>query len=125
MNGVVLDTGALIALEGGDRAVTILISEARRTNTHLTIPAGCIAQAWRHPARQARLATFLRLSNVLIVALDAAEARRIGLLLAATQTRDIVDAHVAICAQRQNQTVLTSDPDDIAVLGPSLQIHRV
>ncbi len=125
MNGVVFDTGALIALERGDRGVTVLISEARKTATRLTVPAGCVAQAWRNPARQARLAMFLRLPIVDVPTIDAAEARRIGLLLAATQTTDIVDAQVALCAQRLRQTVLTSDPDDIALLGPALQIHRV
>ncbi len=125
MNGVVFDTGALIALERGDRGVTVLIIEARRTTTRLTVPAGCVAQAWRHPATQARLAMFLRLPIVEVPTIDAAEARRIGLLLAATQTSDIVDAHVALCAQRLGQTVLTSDPNDIALLGPSLEIHRV
>lgn len=125
MNGAVFDTGALIALERGDRALTILIAEARRTNATLIIPAGCVAQAWRHPSRQARIASFLREPNVDIVAMDAAEARRIGLILAATHTDDIVDAHVAICAQRLGLTVLTSDPGDIALLGPSLQVHRV
>lgn len=125
MKGVVFDTGALIALERGDRAVTVLISEARKTNTKVTTPAGCVAQAWRKPQRQARIASFLRLPNVDIVAMDSAEARRIGLLLAATGTRDIVDAHVAICAHRLDQTVLTSDPGDIKQLGPTLQTHRV
>jgi len=125
MNGVVLDTGALIALERGTRAVVVLIAEARESNARLTIPAGCVAQAWRNSKRQARVASLLRLPNVDIVALDAAEARRIGQLLATTRTSDIVDAHVAICAHRLDQTVLTSDPDDIARLGPTLTTHRV
>ncbi len=125
MNGVVFDTGALIALERGDRSIAILISEARRSNAVLTIPAGCVAQAWRNPARQVRVATLLRLPNVDIVGMDATEARRIGLLLAATHTADIVDAHVAICAQRLHQTVLTSDPKDIERLAPNLELHVV
>ena len=125
MSGAVLDAGALIALERGDRAVAVLIADARRARSTLTVPAGCVAQVWRDPRRQARVAAFLRLSNVDIVAMDAADARRIGLLLAASDTADIADAHVAVCALRLGGAVVTSDPEDIARLAPTLRIHRV
>jgi predicted nucleic acid-binding protein len=125
LSGVVLDTGALIALDRGARELAVLIVEARRANDTLTVPAGCVAQAWRRPAHQARLAGFLRLPNVDVVALDDAEARRVGLLLAQTRTKDVVDAHVAICAHRLGQVVLTSDPDDISRLAPSVITSRV
>lgn len=125
MNGVVFDTGALIALDRGDRAVVVLVAEARRTNDVITVPAGCVAQAWRSPAGQARLATLLRLPNVEVVALDDAEARRVGLLLAGTHTNDVVDAHVAICAHRLRQVVLTSDPSDLTKLAPTVAVVRV
>ena len=119
------DTGALIAVERGDRAVAVLLVEARRSSAPITVPAGCVAQVWRNPARQARTATLLRQSNVEIVALDDADARRVGLLLAATGTRDVVDAHVALCAHRTGRPVLTSDPDDIRRLAPSADVRRV
>ena len=125
MSGLIFDTGALIALDRGDREVVIIVAEARRARDTITVPAGCVAQAWRAPSRQARLASFLRQTNVDIVALDGAEARRIGLLLAAAGANDVVDAHVAICAHRLGQTVLTSDPDDIAHLAPAARTHRV
>ena len=125
MNGVVFDAGGLIALERGTRAVTVLVAEARRTNDTITVPAGCVAQAWLDPRRQTRLAAFLRLPNVEIIALDGAAARRVGLLLAASKTRDVTDAHVALCGFRLDQTVLTSDPDDIRRLGPSLRVHPI
>ena len=125
MTGVVLDTGALIALERADRTIAVVIAEARSTNATLTVPAGCVAQAWRNPSRQARLSSFLRLTNVDVVPIDDGEARRIGLLLSATGTTDIVDAHVAICAHRLDRTVLTSDPKDIRRLGPDLKIRKI
>ena len=125
MTGVVLDTGALIALDRGDRAITVLIAEARAANATLTVPAGCVAQAWRNPSRQARLSSFLRLTNVDVIPIDNLQARRIGLLLAATGSTDIVDAHVAICAHRLGQTVVTSDPEDISRLGPNLDVQRI
>ena len=125
MSGSVLDTGALIALERGDRHVVGVVAEARQVRATLTVPAGCVAQAWRDPRRQARLANFLRGSNVDIVALDADAARRVGLLLAASGTTDVVDAHVAVCALRRGGPVLTSDPEDIRTLAPTVRVHRV
>jgi hypothetical protein len=125
VSGAVFDTGALIALDRGVREIAVLVAEARSAQDTITVPAGCIAQAWPRPRRQARLAAFLRLPNVTIAALGDAEARRIGLLLAGTRTRDAVDAHVAICAHRLGQVVLTSDPDDIARLSPSVLARRI
>ena len=125
MRGVVFDTGALLALERGDRALLVLVAEARRENLTITVPAGCVAQAWRAPARQARVASFLRLPNVRIVALDDEEARLVGLLLARAGRSDIADGHVAVCAARLRQPVLTSDPDEIRRLAPALVLRRV
>ena len=125
MNGVVLDTGALLALERGDRAIDALLLKAKRVGATLTVPAGCVAQAWRDPRRQARLSSFLRRSFVNIVALDAGDARRVGLLLAASGTTDVVDAHVAVCALRLNEPVLTSDPKDIRTLASTVRLLRV
>lgn len=67
-------------------------------------------------ARQAASHWRLRLANVAVLALDDAEARRVGLLLAARGRRDVADAHVAIVATRLRQTVVTSDPEDIVQL---------
>jgi len=125
MSGVVFDTGALLALERGDRSMLVLVAEARAGNDRITVPAGCVAQAWRAPARQARVAAFLRLPNVDVVPLDDAEARLVGLLLAAARGADIADGHVALCATRLGQTVLTSDPKDIRALAPRVTVRPV
>lgn len=125
MKGVVFDTGALIALERGNRDVLVIVAEARIRGHAITVPAACVAQAWRPPSRQARIAAFLRLPNVRIVALDDEEARLVGLLLARAKARDITDAHVALCATRLGQLVLSSDPDDLLALAPKLVVQRV
>jgi predicted nucleic acid-binding protein len=123
--GVVFDTGALTAVERGDRAMAVLLAESRRTGAPIAVPAGCVAQIWRQPARQARTAVLLRQPHVEIVPLDDADARRVGLLLAATSTTDVVDAHVALCAHRTHRPVLTSDPADIRRVAPTARIIRV
>jgi len=125
VSGAVFDSGALIALERGDRAIAVLLDEAREARETITVPAGCVAQTWRDPRRQARLASFLRLGTVAVVPLDDEDARRVGLRLAATGSTDVVDAHVALCGQRLGQVVVTSDPDDITRLAPSVRVHRV
>ncbi len=125
MSGLVFDTGALIALDRGDRAVVIVVAEARLGGHTITVPSACVAQAWRAPARQARVAAFLRLPNVRIVALDDEEARLVGLLLARAKDKDVVDAHVVVCALRLGQVVLSSDPDDLRSLAPTVIVQRV
>lgn len=122
---IVFDTGALIALERNRRDVVVLVGEARRTNDTILVPTGCVAQAWREPRRQARLAAFLRLPNVRIAPLDDEEARRVGLLLAAARASDVVDAQVAVCALRGGHVVLTSDPNDLQRLAPTIRAERV
>lgn len=125
MNSAVLDTGALIAWERATRTMVALVAEALAGGATLTVPAGCVAQAWRSPQRQARLAALLRRPEIRIAALDAGDARRVGVLLAATQTTDTVDAHVAICALRLGQPVLTSDPGDLSRLSADIRTVRV
>jgi hypothetical protein len=39
-------------------------------------------------------------------------------LLAASRTADVCDAHVVICARRNEQPIVTSDPEDLAKLDP-------
>jgi hypothetical protein len=113
MAAVVFDTGALIALDRGDRAIGALIAAAADSGAEAVTSSACVAQAWRNPARQARLARAL--TGFLERDLDAARARECGVLLARSDTRDIVDAAVALLAD-DGDTVLTSDPRDIARL---------
>jgi hypothetical protein len=47
------------------------------------------------------------------------------MLLAATRTRDLVDAHVVICGRRAAQPIVTSDPHDLRRLDPNAQLITV
>jgi hypothetical protein len=49
----------------------------------------------------------------------------LGLLLAKSGMSDVVDAHVALLARRLHATVLTSDPDDLTALDPTLTLVTV
>ena len=120
--GITLDAGALIALERGSRAVTALLTRARDRETSIAVPAGVVAQVWRDGRRQARLAQFLRSRHCEIVPLDALGARMAGHLCATSATSDIVDASVVVVARQRGRRVITSDPDDLRRLDPTLEL---
>ncbi len=119
----VLDAGALIALDRGDRNTWALLTEVHRAGQRPVVPAPVIAQAWRGGQRQARLARVL--SGVELVVADGLLSRRAGELLGQSRTTDVLDALVALAAQdRPGCEVLTSDPADIHHLLQALNIQR-
>lgn len=113
MKVFVLDAGALIALERGDREARAYVFLAEQGTATLTTSSAVVAQVWRGGARQVRLARFLTSDLVTEIALDPDESRRIGNLAAAVGTSDVVDGHVALIALERDAFVITSDPDDI------------
>ena len=117
---LILDAGALIAVERRDRDTLALIKQeliARRAPlTH----GGVIGQVWRDGVRQASLA---RLVPALDVAgLDAAFGQRAGVLLRRSRRTDVIDAGVVLLAQ-DDDVILTSDPDDLAPLAAAADLH--
>lgn len=123
--GVTLDAGGLIALDRNDRRVIVLLARAAETKSRVTVPASALAQAIRRPERQVRLARLIRQPTTDVVALDRVDATHVGRLLAASDTADITDAHVVICARRAGQRVVSSDPDDLRRLDPDLEVVAV
>jgi predicted nucleic acid-binding protein len=122
MKGITLDAGGLIALDRNDRRVLVLLVRAMEAGMRVTVPATALAQVIRNPARQARLSRLIRQAATDLIALDAPDATAVGLLLAGTGTSDIADAHVAICARRAGQAVVTSDPNDLRRIAPDLHL---
>ena len=122
MSGITFDAGGLIALDRNDRRVLTLVARAMERGMRITIPATALAQAIRNPRRQARLSRLVRQPGTDLIALDGRDATALGLLLARTGTRDVVDAHVVICAQRAAQAVVTSDAGDLTRIAPGLQV---
>jgi hypothetical protein len=122
---VVFDTGVLIALEGADRRLGVLLARARELKQPILIPAGVLAQAWRDGARQARLARLIRTSHVRVVDLTAVQARAAGELCGRRGTSDVIDASVVILARSVRAFVATSDPHDLRHLDPELTLARV
>jgi predicted nucleic acid-binding protein len=125
MPGITMDAGGLIALDRNDRRVIVLLARAFETASPVTIPASALAQAMRTPDRQARLSRLIRQPTTNVIALDQVDAVQVGRLLAASGTADVVDAHVVICARRSGQRVLTSDPNDLTRLDPSIELIAI
>lgn len=122
MRGATLDAGALIALDRDDRRVLVLLARAAEVGARMTVPATALAQALRRPARQVRLARLLRQPTTDIAPLDGPDATSVGVLLAASRTADIADAHVVVCARRARQAIVTSDPGDLQRLDPTAHL---
>ncbi len=122
MPGVVLDAGGLIALDRGDRRVIVLLARSATAGARITVPATALAQAIRRPERQVRMARLVRQPTTDVVPLDPVDATSVGVLLGASGTSDIADAHVVICARRAGQQVVTSDAADLRRLDPEVRV---
>jgi len=121
MRQIVLDAGALIALERGEREARAYVFLAEQGHATLVTSSAVVAQVWRGGARQVRLARLLTSDLVTELPLDTDASRRIGALAAAVGAADVVDGHVAVIALERDAVVITSDPDDIARWGIDVQ----
>lgn len=122
---LVLDAGALIALDRGDHRMIALLQRALAQGLEFRVPAGVVGQAWRDGRVQATLARFLRGEEVEIVPLDEQLARSCGELCGATDSSDIIDASVVILARERRDPIVTGDPDDLRRLDPAAQMILV
>lgn len=111
MSALVLDAGALVAVDRDDRAMMARLRVAQQHGVELRSNAMVIAQVWRDPqGRQVNLARLLRAVD--IRAVDQRDGRQAGVLLGVTGTADPVDATVVLLANPGDR-ILTSDPDDL------------
>jgi hypothetical protein len=120
-----LDAGALIALDRGDRRMIALLRRALAQGRTFRVPAGVVAQAWRDGRGQVTLARFLRSHEVEVIPLDEQLARSCGELCGAANASDIIDASVVILARQKRDPIVTSDPNDLRRLDPAAQIITV
>jgi predicted nucleic acid-binding protein len=125
VNGIVFDAGGLIALERNDRRVFSILDTVLEDGDRIIVPATALAQVIRNPARQVRLWRMIQFDKTEVVPLDASQAQAVGALLARTNTSDITDAHVVICAQAAGYAILTSNPLDLKRLDPALRLIRI
>lgn len=111
---LVLDTGALIALERNDRAMWERLKVAATKWDGAVSHGGIVGQAWRgRGPRQALLARAL--DHIDVYGLDAGLGRAAGELLARTNGTDVIDAAIVLLAA-DGDVIVTSDPEDLEPL---------
>jgi hypothetical protein len=114
VSALVLDEGALVAIDRDDRSMIARLRVAQQRGTELRTNAMVVAQVWRdQKGRQASLARLLRAVDVR--AIEHQDGRRAGVLLGLAGTADPIDACVVLLAGPGDR-ILTSDPDDLTRL---------
>lgn len=118
---LVLDAGALVAVERGDRDLVALVKTERTAGRTPVTHGAVVAQVWRGgTGRQAPVARLL--AGVEVIAVDDSLGRRAGRLLAINGTSDAVDALV-VCLASDGDDLLTSDPEDLRDLAEAAGLH--
>jgi hypothetical protein len=126
--GLVLDAGALQALETHPIRLLVDLQRAHALGLPIRIPAGALAQSWRGGPRSAALARLLKQSCA-VVQVDERSAREIGEFIASVRLPrrvkpDIADAQVALLTRATASLVWTSDPEDMASYGVAADFIR-
>lgn len=126
MNGLTLDTGALIALERRSRRMLIAIDVAFTRDMEVTVPAPVVVEWWRgQRGRSAKLLDAFRVEP-----LSDALARVAGKALAEMSGKrgpSVTDAVVMASAALRGDLVYTADIDDLERLKqvfPSVRLLR-
>lgn len=118
---LILDAGAFLAVERGDRDVVALVKQERLAGRIPSTNGGVVAQVWRGGhGRQVPVARLL--AGVDIIALDDALGRRAGQLLARSGLSDAIDAAV-VSQAADGDVILTSDPADLLALAEAAGTH--
>ena|SRR5688572_16719147 len=118
---LLLDAGALIALERNDRAMWRRLKDAVALGEPPVTHGGIVGQAWRgRGPKQARLATAL--DHLDIRNLDDALGRAAGELLSLSRQSDVIDAALVLLAE-DGDVIATSDLDDLEPLARAADRH--
>jgi len=123
VSALILDAGALLAVDRGERAMIARLRVAQQGGLELRSNAMVVAQVWRdRRGRQANLARVLRAVDVRAV--NHSDGREAGILLAEAGTNDPIDATVVLLAAPGDR-ILTSDPEDLTRLATAARNHAV
>jgi hypothetical protein len=123
VSAVILDAGALLAVDRDDRAMIARLRAAQRNGLELRSNAMVVAQVWRdRRGRQVSLAQVLRAVDVRAV--SQSDGRNAGVLLAEAGMADPIDATVVLLAGPGDR-ILTSDPRDLTRLAAAARNRAV
>jgi predicted nucleic acid-binding protein len=108
--GITFDTGALIALERGDKRMRSIVLGAMLRKVRLTVPAVVLAEWWRATPRQKDILDSIDVEDT---------TRQLGQSAGAAQVSapaTAVDAIVMASAAQRGDLVYTSDFEDLQAL---------
>lgn len=122
MAGITLDTGALIALERGNKRMRALLLAADQDDVPVTVPALVLVEWWRSGTGRQRTI----LEAVDVEPLSEQLAKLAGEALAVLSSATVVDAVVMASAAQRGDVVYTSDFDDLDRLHTHFRaVHKV
>jgi len=111
---LILDSGALIALDKNERAMWTRVKASYLAGEVPLSHGGVVGQVWRgRGSRQALLARAL--AGIDVRPLDQHLGRAAGELLAAARRSDVIDAALVLLAA-DGDSIITSDPNDLGPL---------
>jgi len=117
---IVVDSGALIALERDQRPMWTRLKAAHVAGDVPVTHVGVLGQVWRSDPRQARLARALRGIDVRPV--DERLGRAAGVLLGKAGLSDVIDAALVLLST-DGDDIITSDPGDLSRLAAAAGRH--
>ncbi len=118
--GLTFDTGALIALERGEKRMRTVSIEARESGTFITVPAPVLIEWWRGEPRQQRI-----LDAVTVEPTTATLAKLAGEAIANVPGSTPIDSLVMASAAQRGDVVYTSDFNDLDQLRAHFPAVRV
>lgn len=118
---MILDAGPLISADRNRRTFAAIVQAALEDGSTLRTTEAIVAQVWRNP-NQANLASALA---AIEVHPEFGNGRRVGELLAVSDTSDPIDAHLAILARRMSEPILTGDVADLKKLAQHAEVRIV
>jgi hypothetical protein len=118
---LILDAGAFVAVERGDRDIVALVKRERLAERAPLTHGGVVAQVWRGGARRRAILARL-LAGVDVEALDISLGKRAGMLLGQSGGADAIDAAI-VCLASDGDEILTSDPNDLRALAEAAGLH--
>jgi hypothetical protein len=118
---LILDAGAFVAAERGNREVLARVKRERRLGLAPLTNGAVVAQVWRGGhGKQVPVAQLVASTDIAPV--DSRLGKRAGMLLARTGTADAIDASL-VCLARDGDDILTSDPGDLLDLARTAGVH--
>lgn len=124
MAALTFDTGALIALERGEKRMRTVLLAAQERRAVITVPAPVVTEWWRADSKRSRLI----LARVTVEPVGEQLAKLAGEALSSVPGATAVDAIVMASAAQRGDAVFTSDVADLERLRrhfPEVRVFRV